>query len=175
LRDEVAERIEAGTIVSGRRKSYAHVCAELFITIDKGDDTLGVPPYNGGLFSDRTSATELLDRAMLPDADFAPLLDRLARTEKNGRRVRINFRDLSVQQLGSIYERLLEFEPIADPTAPDGINIRLNSFARKGSESYYTPEESVKLIIQRAVGPLITKLMDDFRNKVDALAGPTRC
>ena len=36
------------------------------------------------------------DRAILPDADFAPLFDRLARTEKDGRRVRINFRDLSV-------------------------------------------------------------------------------
>jgi hypothetical protein len=48
-----------------------------------------VPPYNGGLFSDETPATELLDRAILPDADFAPLLDRLARTDKDGRRVRI--------------------------------------------------------------------------------------
>ena len=99
LRDEVAERIDAGTTLSGRRKSYAHVCFELFVTIDEGDDTLGVPPYNGGLFSDETAATELLERAVLPDSDFAPLLDRLARTDKGGRRVRINFRDLSVQHL----------------------------------------------------------------------------
>ena len=126
LRDEVAERIDAGTTLSGRRRNYASVCAELFATIDEGDDTLGVPPYNGGLFSDETTATELLDRAVLPDADFAPLLDRLARTEKDGRRVRINFRDLSVQQLGSIYERLLEYEPIAAPDKPDGLDVRLN-------------------------------------------------
>src|SRR5205823_14011020 len=58
LRDEVAERIDAGTTLSGRRKTYAHVCAELFVTINEGDDTLGVPPYNGGLFSDKTPATE---------------------------------------------------------------------------------------------------------------------
>jgi hypothetical protein len=43
LRDDIAERIDAGTTLSGRRKTYAHVCAELFTTIDKGDDTLGVP------------------------------------------------------------------------------------------------------------------------------------
>ena len=48
LRDEIAERMDAGTVLSGRRKNYASVCAELFATIDEGDDTLGVPPYNGG-------------------------------------------------------------------------------------------------------------------------------
>jgi hypothetical protein len=155
LRDEVAERIDGGTTLSGRRKTFARVCAELFVTIDEGDDTLGVPPYNGGLFSDKTAATELLDRAILADADFAPLLDRLARTDKGGRRVRINFRDLSVQQLGSIYERLLEYEPVAAPKEIGGIDIRLNSYARKGSGSYYTPDELVKLIIERTVGPLV--------------------
>jgi Eco57I restriction-modification methylase len=174
LRDEVAERIDAGTVLSGRRKTYAHVCSELFVTIDQGDDTLGVPPYNGGLFSDHTAATDLLDRAPLPDADFAPLLDRLARTEKGGRRVRINFRDLSVQQLGSIYERLLEYEPVADASAPDGIAIRLNSFARKGSGSYYTPDELVKLIIERTIGPLVAERVDTFREKAASLGHDRR-
>ena len=96
LRDEVAERIDAGTVLSRRRTAFAHDCAELFRTIDEGDEDIGVPPYNGGLFSDRNETTAPPDRALLPDADFAPLLDRLARTEKDGRRVRINFRDLSV-------------------------------------------------------------------------------
>jgi len=174
LRDDIAERVDAGTTLSGRRKGYARVCAELFVTIDEGDDTLGVPPYNGGLFSERTPATELLDRAALPDADFAPLLDRLARTEKDGRRVRINFRDLSVQQLGSIYERLLEYEPVVDPAAKDGIAIRLNSFARKGSGSYYTPDELVKLIIERTVGPLVKERVDAFQERAAALASDRR-
>jgi hypothetical protein len=174
LRDEVAERVDADTVLSGRRKGYAHVCTELFVTIDKGDDTLGVPPYNGGLFSDQTPATELLDRAILPDADFAPLLDRLARTEKDGRRVRINFRDLTVQQLGSIYERLLEYEPIAATDKPDGIDVRLNPFARKGSGSYYTPDELVKLIIERTVGPLVEEKRAAFLNRAAELAGDRR-
>jgi hypothetical protein len=174
LRDEIAERIDADTRLSGRRKTYALQCAELFATIDEGDDTLGVPPYNGGLFSDRTAATELLERAALPDADFAPLLDRLARTEKDGRRVRINFRDLSVQQLGSIYERLLEYEPVAASAEKDGLDIRLNSFARKGSGSYYTPDELVTLIIQRTVGPLVEEKLAAFKAKSEALAHDRR-
>ena len=174
LRDDIAERIDAGTVLSGRRKGYARVCAELFVTIDEGDDTLGVPPYNGGLFSDETPATELLDRAVLPDDDFAPLLDHLARTEKDGRRVRINFRDLSVQQLGSIYERLLEYEPIAALDEPDGLDVRLNPFARKGSGSYYTPDELVKLIIERTIGPLIEEKRAAFFDRAAELARDRR-
>jgi hypothetical protein len=174
LRDEIAERVDAGTTLSGRRKGYARVCAELFITIDEGDDTLGVPPYNGGLFSARTAATDLLGRAVLPDADFAPLLDRLARTEKDGRRVRINFRDLSVQQLGAIYERLLEYEPVVAPDEPEGLKVRLNSFARKGSGSYYTPDELVSLIIARTVGPLIDERLAAFKERAETLASDRR-
>lgn len=174
LRDEVAERIDAATVLSRRRTAFAHDCADLFRTIDEGDEDIGVPPYNGGLFSDRNEATALLDRALLPDADFAPLLDRLARTEKGRGRVRINFRDLSVQQLGSIYERLLEYEPIADADAPDGIAIRLNPFARKGSGSYYTPDELVKLIIERTVGPLVKERIVAFEERAQALASDTR-
>ena len=174
LRDEVAERFDAGTALSRRRTAFAHDCADLFRTIDKGDDDIGVPPYNGGLFTARTDATELLDRSLLPDADFVPLLDRLARTEKDGRRARINFRDLSVRQLGSIYERLLEYEPVPDPTTPDGIGIRLNPFARKGSGSYYTPDELVSLIIRRTIGPLVREKFDAFSELAAKLASDRR-
>jgi hypothetical protein len=174
LRDEIAERIDAGTVLSRKRKAFAHDCAELFRTIDQGDEDIGVPPYNGGLFTDQTDATALLDQALLPDADFAPLLDRLARTDKDGHRVRIKFRDLSVPQLGSIYERLLEYEPVEDKDAPDGIAIRLNPFARKGSGSYYTPDELVTPIIERTVGPLVRERLDAFLQSAATLAHDRR-
>ena len=76
LRDEVAERIDAGTNQSGRRKGCDR-CAELFRTIDEGDDTLGVPPYNGGLFSMRRRRRTARPRDPRR-RDFAPLLDALA-------------------------------------------------------------------------------------------------
>jgi hypothetical protein len=174
LRDEVAERIDKGTTLSRKRTAFAHDCMELFRAIDQGDEDVGLPPYNGGLFSDRTPATELLERALLPDADFAPLLDRLARTDKSGRRVRINFRDLSVQQLGSIYEGLLEHEPVAEPGKPDGIAVRLTPFARKTSGSYYTHDDLVSLIVARTVGPLIDECVIAFRERAQALSGDHR-
>ena len=80
----------------------------------------------------------------------------------NGRRY-INYRDLGVQQLGSIYERLLEHEIVRD----DGeIAVRPNVFARKGSGSYYTPDDLVGLIIQETIEPLVRSRMDDFTAKI---------
>jgi hypothetical protein len=174
LRNDVAERLDANARLSARSKVLAHRLAELFRLIDEGDEDLHIPAYNGGLFTARSNATALLDRALLPDMDFAPLLDRLGRTEKDGRRVRINFRDLSVQQLGSIYERLVEYEPAIDAEAKDGITVRLNAFARKGSGSYYTPDELVSLIIERTVGPLISEKLSAFRKRAKALSGDKR-
>ena len=74
---------------------------------DGGNREWGVPPYNGGLFRDNRP---ILDRSEIPDAEFAPILDGLSRTDLALARKHINYRDLSVQHLGSVYERLLEYE-----------------------------------------------------------------
>ena len=137
--------------------------------IDVGDSSLGLPPYNGGLFS--ASAAPLLGRARLPDATMGELLDDLSREGAAGARRLINFRDLSVQQLGSIYERLLEFDVVAEGA---GVTTRLNAFARKNSGSYYTPEELVRLIIRRAVGPLLDERRNTFQEAALRLASDHR-
>lgn len=84
----------------------------------------------------------------------------------------INYRDLSVQQLGSIYERLLEYDVVSVETG--GIDIRLNSTARKGSGSYYTPDSLVRLIIDRAVGPQLDEAEAAFRGRLDELVAEKR-
>ena len=122
--------------------------------------TLNWPPaYNGGLFD--AAENPLLDRVRLPDAVFAPVIDSLCRTMRDGQRRYINYRDLSVQQLGSIYEKLLEYDVVADGAV---LTVRLNPFARKGSGSYYTPDELVRLIIERTVGPLVDEKIETFAN-----------
>jgi len=133
--------------------------------IDGGDASIGLPPYNGGLFNRET--VPLLDTIRLGDRVMADVIDALSfeRTE-DGRRY-INYRDLSVQQLGSIYERLLEHEVVCED---GGIVIRPNIFARKGSGSYYTPEDLVGLIIRETVGPLVEARMDAFVSQYDAYA-----
>ena len=169
VRDDVAARHDAGTEPSQRRTNWWDRCAGLFRTIDEGDEAAGVPPYNGGLFARQRAP--IVERASLSDRTFGPLLDKLSRTKKDDRLVRINFRDLSVRELGAIYERLLEFEPVAEASAPGGLDVRPNPFSRKSSGSYYTPDELVSLIIARTVGPLVDERIEAFRK---AAARPPR-
>ncbi len=63
---------------------------------------MGLPPYNGGLFSD--ALHPMLGRVQIPDATLAGLIDDLSREGDGLARRYINYRDLSVQKLGSIYE-----------------------------------------------------------------------
>jgi hypothetical protein len=164
LRDEIARKFGDRSDFSDRLTLYWARLDSIFTAIGTGDDTLGIPPYNGGLFD--PSEAPILARCKLPDKVLAEIIFPLSHIP--GERPKyINYRDLSVQQLGSIYERLLEFDLVADSAA---IVIRLNPFARKGSGSYYTPEPLVKLIIERAIGPLVIERIEAFRRKADELS-----
>jgi type I restriction-modification system DNA methylase subunit len=68
---------------------------------------------------------------------------------------------------GSIYERLLEYQLRAEAGA---IVVLPNVFARKGSGSYYTPDELVSLIIDRTIGPLIDERLRAFAHEAERLA-----
>ena len=61
----------------------------------------------------------LLEGVRLPDAVVAPIIYDLSHAETDGERQFVNYRDMSVQQLGSIYERLLEQEPVRDDVRRD--------------------------------------------------------
>ena len=169
LRTQAAEARDQARPLSASLTRWWDDLTALCRAIDVGDASLGLPPYNGGLFS--ASAALLLGRARLPDAIMGDLLDDLSREGASGARRLINFRDLSVQQLGSIYERLLEFDVVAEGA---GVTTRLNAFARKNSGSYYTPEELVRLIIRRAIGPLLAERRTAFSEASDRLKSDHR-
>ncbi len=163
MRDEIARQLDDKTTLSDQSSRRYSELRDLFAAIDRGDPNLGLPPYNGGLFDPGEHA--LLDRVKLPDTLVAEVIDTLSRRTEKDRRLRINYRDLSVQQLGSIYERLLEFAVVPDPAAT--VRIQLQPFARKGSGSYYTPEELVRLIVERTVGPLLQERQQAFESALD--------
>ena len=79
---------------------------------------------------------------------------------------------MSVQQLGSIYERLLEREPVLD--SEGGIDIRPNPYARKDSGSFYTPQELVDLVIERTLGPLVEERRKAFEDRAAELGSDRR-
>lgn len=172
IRDDIARRRDQEDTFSSHSTRYWDHCVALFRIVDVGEPGLGIPPYNGGLFSE--TRAPIIESVRLSDAVFAPLLDMLSRTVKDDRTVRINFRDLSVRELGAIYEGLLEHEPVADPDAQLGIAVRPNPFSRKSSGSYYTPDELVSLIVERTIGPLVKERMDAFTATAKRLATDTR-
>ena len=162
---DVGQRKDAGDAFSAMARNYWNRFADLATMIDKGDPSVGLPPYNGGLFN--ADATPLLASIALPDAVMAEAIDILSFEQAGGRRRYINYRDLSVQQLGSIYERLLEFELTRDG---DGtVDVRPNIFARKNSGSYYTPDELVLLILDETLAPLIDDALEGFKAALAAL------
>ena len=168
VREDVGRRKDRGETFSDTAARYWNALADLCRVIDRGDPAFGLPPYNGGLFDE--ARTPLLVRVRLSNRVMADVIDALSFERPSGpaaqaERRYINYRSLSVQQLGSIYERLLEYETARE----DGnIVVRPNVFARKGSGSYYTPDALVGLILDETVGPLAQRKLDAFRTAVTA-------
>ena len=128
VREDIARRMESGSVFSTAVSSYHDRLKSLCSQIDKGDPSIGLPPYNGGLFA--AEAAPMLQSVRLPDATLAPLIYDLSHAEGEGGRRFISYRDMSVQQLGSIYERLLEREPVRNE---DGrVEVRPNSYGAQG-------------------------------------------
>ena len=172
VRDEVARRMADGDTFSASATHYYDRLMTLFRLVDQGDPSIGLPPYNGGLFG--SAAAPLLEQVRLSDATIAPVLYDLSHAREHGGSGRrfVNYRDMSVQQLGSIYERLLEREPVRDG---DGkILIRPNPYARKDSGSFFTPQELVDLIVDQTLKPLAEERLKAFENKAVELKNDRR-
>ena len=164
IRHDIAKSIDNEEIFSTTARRYYINLHDFSRAIAKGDASIGLPPYNGGLFD----TNPLLERTLLPDVPFATLIDKLSRRTENEQRQWINYHDLTVQQLGSIYERLLEFVVVTNEA--DEITIQSNIYARKGSGSYYTHDELVKLVVTETLEPLIEERVRAFGEQIERLA-----
>lgn len=74
---------------------------------------------------------------------------------KRGVRRRVNFAGLDVEELGSVYESLLDYHP---EVKIDGERSKFELIAgteRKSTGSYYTPPELVRELIKSALEPVI--------------------
>lgn len=115
----------------------------LFRLIQVGAD-LGpegrIPAYGGGLFD--PEGTRLLDSLRWGEATVATILDRLTFVQTSRGKVRLSYRELDVEQLGAIYEGLLErtLEVAREPLWP----IRLDD-----QELYVTGAQRAELAERR--------------------------
>ena len=90
VRDHIARRMADKDTFSTTASIYYNHLMTLFRLIDKGDASIGLPPYNGGLFA----AVTLLEEARLSDATIAPIIYDLSHTTGGERRF-VNYRDMS--------------------------------------------------------------------------------
>jgi hypothetical protein len=110
---------------------------------------LRVASFNGRLFS--PSRTPLAERRDLDDDKARRALLSLAtRTTSAGGRERIAYRDLGVEQLGSVYESLLDYEPAGNPVA-----LVPGSGIRKSTGTFYTPQRIADYLVRATLAPLV--------------------
>jgi hypothetical protein len=127
---------------------------------------LRVTAFNSQLFS--PDYTPIVERACLTDEIMARVLRALTDTAGAQGFVRVAYADLGVEQLGTIYERLLDVTPelesaLADPVPRQEIARQPRTPApaprisarRKESGTFYTPRSMAEYLVRETLGPLV--------------------
>lgn len=105
-----------------------------------------IPARGGDFFKPGTREGRLLTESRLPDRTVARLLVDLTTTpgQQGVGRERVSFRELDIEQLGAVYEGLLEYEPrvAADTT----LDVRI-----QGKTYALAPAELVRLLREKGL------------------------
>jgi hypothetical protein len=115
-------------------------------------EDLRVTAFNGRLFA--PARTPLAERRHVADRAAAAAVLALGTSPSSRGRRRIAFHDLGVEQLGAVYERVLEYEPVREQKAP-ALALRPTSTERKTTGSFYTPRAMTDFLVRRTLGPLV--------------------
>jgi hypothetical protein len=125
-------------------------------------EALDMHPLDGELFSH--DALRFLERCRLHNADLLAAFHGLSLyREDKGRLRRVNYAHLDVEELGSIYEALLDYTPVVDPDQHADPFRFVAGTERKSTGSYYTPHELVQELITRALDPVMADRLSGAR------------
>jgi len=151
----------------------------VFDAIRQGNIEWNVPAYNGGLFEPdlpNHKDAAFLHSVKIPNAALAPLLVKLAFDSEDGSSGKIDFGDLGIRHLGTLYEGLLSFSvhiaeqdlvldsddmyvPAKKKDEPDVLEgepyLTSPKGGRKTSGSYYTPSFVVRRLINNSLVPTL--------------------
>jgi hypothetical protein len=114
-----------------------------------------VPPFNGRLFS--PAHAPLADSVPLDDGVVRRAVLALTTRRQSDGLERVAYGDLDVEQLGGVYERLLDF----DPDTRTRNAARVHSDRRKATGAFYTPRPLTEYLVRRALGPLVNGATPD--------------
>ncbi|WP_457651643.1 Eco57I restriction-modification methylase domain-containing protein [Rhodocaloribacter sp.] len=125
----------------------------VFRGLRQGEPRLGLPGLGSFLWSD--AAMPALEAAALDNRHLLDAFRSLAYTEEQGVRRSVDYRNLGVEELGSVYESLLELH-----AEIEGRTFHLRHAAgseRKTTGSYYTPDELVQELLDSALEPVLDR------------------
>jgi hypothetical protein len=122
---------------------------------------LGLPVLGGFLFSD--AALPDLDAAELENESLLTALRHLTQIEEGSTRRAVDYKNLGSEELGGIYESLLELHPLINT---DSASFQLTSVAgneRKETGSYYTPSSLIQVLLDSALDPVIEQALESAK------------
>lgn len=173
-----------------RRSSFdthSDLWQALTITFDalaRGEPALGLPAL-GGLFDRKQCAH--LDASQIENRWLLEAVFHLGYFREPTGLTRVNYRDMGPEELGSVYESLLELVPdpqnLAQPHAArlafvgdDDADASTKGNTRKLTGSYYTPDPLVQELIKSALEPVIADTVKaNPQQPVEALLQLTIC
>ncbi len=116
---------------------------------------LGLPALNGFLFSQR-AVLDLVD-CELANHELLRAVRSLAFTSDGPIRRSVDYKNLGSEELGSIYESLLELHPELNIEAATFVLKTASGNERKTSGSYYTPSSLIDCLLDSALEPVLAE------------------
>ena len=151
LRDRAAQIIDTspfGDVWQGLQQTFS-----LF---EYGLDTnpLSIPPLNGDLFHQEHAIPDLKGTELY-NHELLRAIRHLSLFKDGNVQQRVNYSALDVEELGSVYESLLDYQPVLQPS-DKGLVFELRTGAeRKSTGSYYTRPELVHELVESALVPVM--------------------
>lgn len=136
----------------------------VFRSLAKGESSLALPAL-GGLFAE--NVTPWLDQCRLSNKSFLEAMELLRWATFDNVTTVIDYKNMGTEELGSVYEGLLQLVPYIDPADRSFGFVGLTNADndRKSSGSYYTPDPLVQSLIKTALDPVIAEAIE--RNSQD--------
>jgi len=147
-------------------------CFQLFENEIKGAK-LGLKPLAGDLFGYR--AIGILNDCCLDNEVLLTSLRNLSMFTNpvSGQKMRVNYGSLNVEEFGSVYEGLLEKDPVIHGAGPYRFDFKSGS-GRSISGSHYTPDELVQPLIKHSLDYIIADRLKE-KDPISALLSIKVC
>ncbi|MBD2471550.1 Eco57I restriction-modification methylase domain-containing protein [Nostoc sp. FACHB-145] len=158
-----------------RREGFQDLWQGLWVTFLLFDENwrgevLGLSPLNGDLFGSTTLPA--LDNCAIDNYDLLITIRQLSLYLDKTQLRRVNYEYLDVEELGSVYESLLDFYPkVVQKQGKYEFALVFGS-DRKTTGSYYTPPQLVQQLIKTALEPVIENKLAQVRSQTSVSSSP---